>query len=336
MIIMENNHDLRNTNGLFSLEKKHLDQKILLRGYTPYTSNFFNSKEYKNMRNCILDDLPEYSQQSNVTPLTEKEFNKACNEIILQHVDKDNLIVPYADGLDLEQVFQIYAYTHRDGEDILDFLSLIYSIIQNKPITDIDIHTSAGNQDKGNVSIVEYNQVIKTTDYYKVLPLIITGINVEGILSNYSTCIGVHEKYHGLTLRQKGYTDNYLYEELISIFMEQVAAEDISNNNPEFIENNILKRLSYLKGDILLYEQLNHFNCDALEKIDAEKYILSTTIALQLYDIYRNASAEGKKEIDKNINSILNGDIQIEDVLNKYDITETESSEFIKQKVKSL
>lgn len=127
---------------------------------------------------------------------------------------------------------------------------------------------------------------------------------------------------HEITHTQINYSSEenfYFVDELLPIFMERFIGEQFNNNNI------IYTRLYYLYKDISdiisnknkIDDELNIYRT-----IDRIKYIESTLKAYYLYFIYQNEPlSSNKANIIDNINNIFNNTMNIENLLNKYNIS---------------
>ena len=139
--------------------------------------------------------------------------------------------------------------------------------------------------------------------------------------------------YHALSKRNKGYTNNYLYDETLSIFMERVAALDINEN---LVNPAILRRTLAIKDDIINLTHNEFYEESYNSIIEPKKYILSFLLATSLFNTYIHSSTKGKRQIDNEINKVLMGYQQLEDILEKYEITEEKGSSIVKRQIKTI
>lgn len=128
---------------------------------------------------------------------------------------------------------------------------------------------------------------------------------------------------HEITHTQYNSRDNSIYSELLPIFMEKFTEDYLNNNN-----NMLYLRLNDLYNNILKLKT-NIFPNDELSehiKFDSIKYIESTLQAYMLYHIYKNEPLSSlKARIIDDIQSVLNENKTINNLLSKYDITSENS-----------
>ena len=310
--------------------------KIYLKLYNfkTYESAYFDSKNYKNLRTFLIDNLTKKNIEfPNIKICSYSSIKKVGKEIVEKHTDGINIKVPYTFEDELSSsVIAKFGQT-LDENNIDEIISYIKQNIEYKNITDIPVFTNRSHPKNGSIAIENIYDNIEKPAYYEKMPIIIKAISLQGICDDFSKGIYVHEMYHALSKRNKGYTDNYLYDETLSIFMERVAALDISES---LVTPAILQRIIQTKINVLDLTYNTFTEETGLNITEPQKYILSFLLATNLFNIYMHSSNKGKKEIDNEINKILIGKQKLEDVLNKYEITPEQGANIVKRQIKTL
>lgn len=310
-------------------------QNILkLYDFKTYESAYFDSKSYKNLRTFLIDNLPKQNIEfPNIKICSYPTIKQIGKEIVKKHTNGINLEVPYTFEDELKSTIITKFGQTPDENNIDEIISYIKQNIEYKNITDIPVFTNLSAPKNGSITTEQFYDDFENPAYYEKLPIIIKAISLQGKSDDFAKGIYVHEMYHGLSERNKGYTNNYLYNETLPIFMEEVAALDIDES---LITPAILQRIINLKIDILNLTYNTFTEEKGLNITEPQKYILSFLLATNLFNIYMHSSNKGKKEIDNEINKILIGKQKLEDVLNKYEITPEKGANIVKRKIKTL
>lgn len=152
-----------------------------------------------------------------------------------------------------------------------------------------------------------------------------------------------HEIMHTQLNSIYGYTDDFRNKELLSIFLEMLVAFDLDNTR-NLLRGQIAMRCKDLEcalSDILTY---NIFASDEEyiltydRLVNASSYITSTFKAMFLFDKYLSFIRNSKKrQMIYTIQDVIDGKIQLEELLAKYnigDVYETQKLKIIKKVLK--
>ena len=120
---------------------------------------------------------------------------------------------------------------------------------------------------------------------------------------------------------------NYFDSDVLPIFFELLTSS--FNGNEELV---YALRLNQLSND--LRNNLFYTNFNREEEIKIQKNIVSTLKAIKLFNIYKESDDWGKKMMMRFIQTILNGDSNVDWLLNQYDISEHNSRLDIKTLVR--
>ena len=161
--------------------------------------------------------------------------------------------------------------------------------------------------------------------------LIYEDIELGRRLDRISVPTYIHEIAHAETESVSGYTSNYLYKEIISIFLQNIALLELDKSKQLF-KINELHRYQNLRGliaNLRTYHNGNPKKLTFIDALEASMRIISTHRADKLLTIYRNSSIVGKQKILRSVQEIFDGKIQIEDLLERNKVIERPKSKFI-------
>ncbi len=151
-------------------------------------------------------------------------------------------------------------------------------------------------------------------------------IELGNNLTQLSTATYIHEISHTQTESIPGYAESYYNKEVISIFLEKLAAleQDPSGNLLKVSErarfgycNELIK---YLKATDIL-KRMNQYSYE--QALEASAHLISTLYATKLFDIYQNArKPKEKARILSSIQDVFDGKQTVEELLSKCGITQ--------------
>ena len=305
-------------------------------GFKYYKSAYFLTADYKNLRNTFLDTIPT----------SKIKFNniKICSINTVKRIGK-NILIKHTEGIDTKVAYTpldelesdlIAKFGKTPEEDKIDeILNYINKHIKQKEVTKIPLTTNINNiHQNGRVIFTHLYNHFQDPKYNKNLPNIIKEIDIEGPINDFTKGIYVHEMYHALTSKNKGYTQNYLYDETLSIFMEKVTALEMDKTYSFEKEAN-LQRLLLTKDNILNLETAKYHNTNHLPAVEMQKYITSNILATDLFNTYSKNSNKIKNEINNDINQVLSGKKILEDILDKYEIYEEKGAKIMRKQLKT-
>ena len=318
-------------------EKKEMEIDLARYGFKKYDTAFFDGDEYRKLRAVILDGLPNYEDSRlkfNFCNI-DKVLN-AGKEVVEKHTDGIDTRVLYSRG----DYFSTYL-TEKFGSEIKkEQYNEVIEFIKNNAelikVTDIPVSFNNNDDAAGYTSSVFFYRIDEVDlEFYKMVPVTNHKIILEGPCTDKLKFIYVHEMYHALLERNKGTVGNYFHDEMLSIFMEKVAALDLDASE-ELLEKKILERLLSMKRSIINKTRLDFLDENHLNNFTAQKYIISTLCATDLFNTYKKGSNKLKKEIDGEINKVLVGNGTIEDVMDRYEVTPEKGSQLVKRQVKNF
>ena len=126
----------------------------------------------------------------------------------------------------------------------------------------------------------------------------------------------IHGIFHTQMDSHKGIIKDYMNREVISIFMEKLMSLEIDKSEiVGYNLNNIRLQNLY---DCIKYQSKE---VSSIFKLEACVYIVSTLKADMLFNIYINSSNFVRLEMLKDIQSVMDGNLCLEELLCKYDVT---------------
>ncbi len=301
--------------------------------YSTFTSAYFDSENYRKFRSFLLDNLPTANVTfQNIHLCSYKEVKQVGREIVEKHTENIDIKVPYTFENELASEVIAKFGLKPDENKIDEIITYIKNKMELKKVTDVPVFTNI-NAPRNGCTCIDWIYDNNDISYYQKIPIILNAISLQGPSDDFSKGIYVHEMYHALTQRNKGFTKNYLYTETLPIFMEQVTVLDIDES---LIPAALLKRIISIKKNVIELTY-NSFNEDNIQNITSpQNYILSCLLAINLFNIYLHSSNKGKNEINSEINKILMGNKTLEEVLDKYEITPEKGASLVKKKIKTL
>lgn len=189
-------------------------------------------------------------------------------------------------------------------------------------------------EENENYRFAQLEQIGINCNNRKILaqaPVVFQGITMNNIITNCTPSILTHEITHSQINSHKGITRSLYNLEIIPIFLQLVHNLEKDDDN---LEIDKVFRLTEIADCInCLTEYYNRektYSADDL--FELTKYLESTLKAFMLFEIYLNAKVNKQKEILALIQKIFNGELTVEELLEKYNITLKESSKLLQKK----
>jgi hypothetical protein len=160
--------------------------------------------------------------------------------------------------------------------------------------------------------------VVLDKDYYNLVEIPFARIVLGNKLTKLSAATHAREVAHSHTEGIKGYAEHYLNKEVISLFIEKLAALEVDPTGEilRLSERNRFKFISELKMVILNPELAMKFNVTKEQILEAQMYIQSTLYATKLFDEYQKArKPKDKQRIIDGIQAVFDGRITVEEML---------------------
>ena len=155
-------------------------------------------------------------------------------------------------------------------------------------------------------------------------------IALPRVITSVLPIIYSHEIIHSQIYSQFGSINNIFNNELLSIFIELLYLDTITNKKTYNLIINT--KLNMLKQRL---SKLDNTDLMSIEKLDSMTYVVSIITAFNLYNIYRKGNILIKKELINNIQKIFDGNLTLEEVLEIYDLNWMDN-QCIKQSKKAI
>lgn len=151
-------------------------------------------------------------------------------------------------------------------------------------------------------------------------------------LTDLSIATYVHELGHILTESIPGYATDFYNKEVISIFLEKLAALELDSTGT-------LLKISERMRFAHLYQMIKSLKKQSTlgfeQSLANSVYVNSTLLATCLFDKYQNGTLEEQKDIISSIQQVFDGQITVEDLLTAQGITldQSKNPELIKKHI---
>lgn len=185
------------------------------------------------------------------------------------------------------------------------------------PVTLVEGHSMVGEIFKPLI-------VVPDQSFNKEVEIPFSHIELGDKLTRLSIATHAHEIAHSQTEGIKGFAEDYLNKEVISLFMEKLAALDIDPSGEllRLSERNRFRYISELHGIISNPQFAMKIGVTKEQILDAIMYVQSTLYATKLFDEYQKArKPKDKQRIIDGIQAVFDGKITVEDMLAHRGIT---------------
>ncbi len=277
------------------------------------------------------EDCPSTSELLNyVFEINEMDFPDVSN-IILPYISKREILKRAKDFLDSLIIMHDINYlsdkkyanliTMNPNVTLASFITLY-----NRSHTSIhpfllDVNFAENSIIDGltRVRVVTTKEENLTCKLLHYLNICFAGINISRFLTELNSSIYIHEIIHTQTCHTKGMIERINNSEILSIFFELLYAYD---NNPDLFIVLLINRVDHI---FKAFENLNNMDKGMLEACTNNKYFISISKAFNLLDKYINSNNKIKKEIMNIIQTIIDGDITLEEGLSKIEVLDENS-----------
>lgn len=315
---------------------ENIERNMALSDSQTFDISFFDSKEYERLLLEMAKSKKITEHNPDLKLASRNEIVSAGREFISKVTENINTKMPYINVEANDHTIQDFAYETGDFEiddcNYLDYARYVLRKSKKIEIIKMPVTFLVGEEKNGWQSTFAHKFDKVSTKLLRKIPFVCCGIELQNENTELSFKTLVHEYTHALVNRHKGIIENYAHNELLSIFMELVAAYE-KEENPMLIECAITERLEDIRDAMLLekYESLQGFIADT-----KSIYIDSALYAMDLFEMYKSATNKGKKAILNEIKKTLAGDRTLEDTLEKLGASEERGSQIMRTQVKTL
>ncbi len=150
----------------------------------------------------------------------------------------------------------------------------------------------------------------------EISQILFKGIVLSSLYTEQTSVSYVHEITHTQLDSMPGIVSEYYNSEILSIFLELLYSHSTNENLLRLNDSNRILELINMIITVLTESK------DERDRLlEASKYICSTLKAINLFIKYYYGSNAIKKEILTNIQKVFSGNLFLEEMLSKYDIT---------------
>lgn len=166
--------------------------------------------------------------------------------------------------------------------------------------------------------------LVPSQDFYDLVQIPFSSIILGNQLTRLSIATHAHEIAHSQTEGIKGYAEDYLNKEVISLFIEKLTASELDPTGKllRLSERNRFRYISELRTLLINPELAMRFGATKEQILDAQMYIQSTLYATKLFDEYQKVrKPKDKQKIIDGIQNVFDGKITVEELLKNRGIT---------------
>ena len=288
--------------------------KLSILGYKKNTdANFSNSTALRHTAS-IIKALPRITSPQGerltveeVIALSKSFFDKYFTVHKISHVPVETIVAKQG---------EIAAST--GAQTARNFNSLLTQIDPFElPVKLVTGHSMIGEVQKPLI-------VAEGEEYAKIVEVPFAYMNLGKELTLLSAATHAHETAHTQTESNKGYAIDFFNKEVISIFIEKLAALEFDPTG-ELLRLSERNRYKYISDFAsIISDPFKAYRKQGISKIairDAQLAVQSTLYATKLFDNYLLATLEGKKAILVAIQAIFDGKLTVEELLESQGIT---------------
>lgn len=260
----------------------------------------------------LLYKLPENSKIGNFY-CTKKQINSLVSEFFKDKIKLHD--IPYIHEGKFKSVVSNYLKDGITVEELTGVLDDLDNITEYIHPLELETRYSDGHSMVGEIT--KHSLLVQNVDFLKKFKVYFSHIMLGRNISKLSACTKVHEIAHSQLEMNKGSVRNYLNKEVLTIFFEKLSALELHEDKSMLIKSEIMRYRNLFEYIVIL--KYNNFTYT--EKVEASMFINSILLADILFDIYINGDDILKTEIMNDIQTIFDGNMTLEEMLDKYDIT---------------
>lgn len=290
-----------------------IDTEIKMHGYNPIDDVIKPNKNIIEFASFI-EDLELEKKKCFLGQVTEQEVIANTKAFYNRHFKLNK--VPYKSPLRARLDTPILR--HIPGQEVP--LKLHNSFIRY--VHPFDLPLEFTSQDLIDCSVVENATFIDNDDFLSRMKISYSKIVLPSQVTDLTESSYVHELAHTQLAHRKGIIKNFYNREVVSIFIELLNIYESSKQDTILPLHNAL-RLTELYQDIYMLAE-HHTKIKEYDREDlirASIYLESILKAYGLFTEYINGSASLKKYILNCIQNIFNGDLQLEELIEEFELT---------------
>lgn len=290
--------------------------EIKIHGFNPVEEIYLPDKSASEFLNFI-EDLELHNKKFLLGPSTQEEVKANAQAFFNRHFKLHKVPIKG----DLRHSFDVFLLKHLPSTEIP---LRIQSISRYVHPFDIPVRFCTNNMSENMVvenAITSSNEELLRRSFISYKEILLSSK-----LTELSDNAYIHELTHTQLSHQKGIIRDYFNSEMLSIFMELLNSFYSSKQ----------ERLLPLTDAVLLTEMYYWLenlekirdgltNVDEESKINASKYAISIIKAFNLFIEYYYGTPALKKYILTTIQNIFDGNLQLEELLDEFEITTSSS-----------
>lgn len=289
------------------------ETEIAVHGYNPVDNILIPDKNLIEFA-TFIEDLEIEKRSYYLGPSTKEEVLAGAKKFFKSHFKLSK--VPYKGTL--RNKIDVTALRHLPGSEIP--LRFHNSLI--KYINPLSLPVKFSSQDLTECMVVENITFIDNPDFINHMKVSFKEIILPTQITELTESSYVHEVTHTQLAYIKGIIKNYYNSEVLSIFLEILNVYESSKKQSLLPLQNAV-RLTELYQELYMLEEhskgIKEYN--RYDLIDASKYTESILKAYGLFTEYVLGSSSLKKYILNSIQNIFNGTLQLEELLEEFELT---------------
>ena len=268
-----------------------------------------------------LKNLPG-NDNVNLPVITLKELKREAKKFYNQFFTVHEISTITEQEIYKNQVFLMNSQTGAEVARKFNSLCTIKNPF-DLPIELVSGHSMVGEVKKPLI-------IVPTKDFRENVKIPFSHITLGNNLTKLSIATYIHEISHTQTESNIGYAESFYNKEVISIFIEKLAALELDSTG-ELLR--ISERMRYRD----LYDRIQFHRTSLLaisqrlvtidEVIKATPYVYSTLLATKLFDKYQTGKESEKNQIIYNIQQVFDGKMTIEQLLESENISLAKSKD---------
>lgn len=285
-------------------------RKIILFGHDKIDKTQLKEPFFIEATNIVTENiLPEVGTITGPKIDKKQIFNLSEEFIDTFYKDLDKNVLSITEE-DVNNLFYLYQENKYDFKTILDIYEFF---IKKTNIKDIPVKLNKFNPMDSSVKEAQF--IMGNKKQLKKMPILNIQVNLSENLTSLAIGSYIHENTHMLLERNKGYVDDYLKSELLSIFLEKLVAYELDESE-KLLQIYEINRWRGIQDDINNVKQISNKN----KKNEYYKYIVSNFLAEVMFDRYKQSNSNEQYQLIKGTEEVMAGTKTLQDLLREQDI----------------